>query len=323
MCAAALVTSAARWRARVKDIAERTPTRRTIAMIEALPDEPRTTDFLIEMLAAANWAGPNSRALWSVVFDRLVASRDVRCVPKLRAFAVTPPRFNQAKLTKWIASECARVADALGPDVVAPVPTQSVDSLLARVWAAPDDLELRAVIGDALQELDDPRGKLIALQCARKPNAKAIKKLVEKHEEHLAGAIALVASHPRSYPGERLTFVLGFLDTCAIGFPFATFRDWDESAVAPHWSTVQRVHFHGETPKRKWFKAWWASGRLGRLRRIEMLGVVLERSDAESAWKITAPRHIPAGDREKARLLITTMPRAELARMKLPAQLQM
>ena len=171
------------WHTRLEHLAALVATKAgALSRVPLLPDDPRTTVFLIEQLAAANWSGPNARELWILIFDRLVELRDVRCLPKLRALAAKPPLFFQPKMTKWIASECARVADVLAgrklpPDdartvrlceaqtVIPPddgffevARTQDIDTLLAEVWAAPHDIQLRAVIGDALQELGDSRG---------------------------------------------------------------------------------------------------------------------------------------------------------------------
>jgi hypothetical protein len=82
------------WSKRLEEIARLLPSRKwAIPHIEALPDDPRTTVFLIRMLATANWSGTNSRELWTIVFERLVALRDVRCIAALRELAMTPPWF--------------------------------------------------------------------------------------------------------------------------------------------------------------------------------------------------------------------------------------
>jgi uncharacterized protein (TIGR02996 family) len=49
--------------------------------------------------------------------------------------------------------------------------TIDLDALLAAIYANPADTEARVVYGDALQLVGDPRGELIALQCARAADA--------------------------------------------------------------------------------------------------------------------------------------------------------
>ena len=340
------------WDARLEHLASLVATKAgALPRVPLLPDDPRTTLFLMRQLAEPNWWGPNGRPLWTHIFERLVKLRDVRCIPQLREFARTPPRFFQPKMTKWVATECARVAEALAKlklpkddaktvklaeaqkvtppkgGFFAVLTTQDVDSLLAQVWAAPDDMELRAVIGDALQELGDPRGELIALQLARRPNAKAIAKLLDEHAEALAGPLGRMPPHSGNFKGQTLWFVAGFLDAIVVGTYFGIQRDWDEAAVAPHWATVRRVRFAGQTPKRKWFKSWWESGQLGSLREIAMQGlgarspvdVVLERDAADAPWKITrTPSEFREIELTCLTLLLATMPRKQLARVAIP-----
>src|SRR5688500_14238186 len=102
----------------------------------------------------------------------------------------TPPYFQGVGFTRWCVEQIGKTADALAslkatPDDAkttqladaeqakppplgwfAAASTANADALLAQVWAAPDGLALRSVIGDALQELGDPWGELIALQMA-------------------------------------------------------------------------------------------------------------------------------------------------------------
>lgn len=91
---------------------------------------------------------------------------------------------------------------------------KDIDPLIAPVLAAPEDLELRLVVGDRLCERNDPRGELIQLQAAlirlgegdeRIPRLESrVRELLNEHE---ATWIA-----PLTVPIESWTFRYGFLD---------------------------------------------------------------------------------------------------------------
>lgn len=327
------------WVARLARIAEVTQGH-ALPGIKDLPDDPRTTLFLVERLQDATWRDRKSQPLWTVVFARLVRLRDVRCIPALRAMSTKPPDFFQPKTTRWVADQLAKVADKLAKlaipkddartvrlaeaQAVEPpkqgffpqTSTDDVDALLARVWQAPDDLELRAVIGDALQELGDPRGELIALQLSGKAlSAAKIQRLLDEHGERFAGPLARVC--PIHH--QQTTFSAGFLEACRVGSFYVTKQEWDEAAIAPQWATIVRVEFCGDT-KRKWFKQWWAEANLTSLREITMCGVILARSSADAPWRL---ERTPSELREYAvgelSLLFGTMPKAELARIDPPS----
>jgi hypothetical protein len=312
------------WAARLERISE-VRWKYALPEIEALPDDPRTTVFLVAMLDDANWLGPDTGPLWKVVFERLVALRDVRCLAHLRALATNPPRFFQAKFTRWAAGEIAKTADRLARVKVAKDdaattrladaqtvrppkqgffkrgPSPESEALIARVWENPEDLELRAVIGDALLELGDPWGELIALQLAKKPNAKAIRALLEAHLARFAG--------PISHVHNGLVFEAGFLASGRIWNSYATTRDWDEAATAPHWATVKRVDFGSWCPKQKWVRAWWSSANLTSLRELAICGVVFARASASEPWSIEkAPAQIREVDADDLERMLGAMP---------------
>jgi uncharacterized protein (TIGR02996 family) len=324
------------WAKRIETATEYLPKLGLKTLLE-LPDDPRTTVVLVDLLKEPAWWGNNSRDLWVWVFEKLVKLRDVRCVPALRAMVEEPPHFFQQKFTNWVVGEIQKVADKLdrmklvkddartrrladAQNVKVPEHgffprdfTKDSLPLLERVWAAPDDAELRSVIGDALQERGDPWGDFIALQREGKP----IKELLRAHAKRFGGAIVNACG----YHGENMTFVDGFVEACRIGSWGGTTRQWDESAVAPHWATVKKVTFAGMTPKLKWFRAWWASGHLRSLRKIEIGTVVLERATMDAPWRFkTLPAQIREVYLKELALLFKTMPRAERARIVAPPE---
>ena len=175
----------------------------------------------------------------------------------------------------------------------------SVDALLAQVYAAPDDLELRAVVGDALQQLGDPRGELIALQLAKRPNARLIGALIDEHRVHLAGALSRVVP-----TGGRFEFEAGFLEAVTLGSEWTTAREREEAAVSPHWATVTSVDFTGLRAQSKWFELWWSTAKVDRLRRIKIGGFGLDRESAAVPWQFRfSMRPAPPADVRLAELV--------------------
>jgi hypothetical protein len=269
-------------------------------------DDPRLTVFLVESLQKARWPGSGATKLWKDVFAKLVTLKDKRAAAPLAAMVTNPPHFLGAGFTKWCIEQIQATADTLAdlkqvPDdaetirlaeaQVATVPpngwfhtgkpSAAADELIAKVFAAPDDLELRSVVGDALLELGDPWGELIAMQAtAKKRDDKAIKAFVRKHGARLAGGIAHVGSR------ERMQFDRGFLARCTIGRGQVGRRYWEEAATAPHWATVRVavIEPYGEIPK-WWFETWLAQP-LPSLREIHVGTVVLARSPS-TMWSFS------------------------------------
>jgi uncharacterized protein (TIGR02996 family) len=103
--------------------------------------------------------------------------------------------------------------------------------LLAAVYANPDDLAARLVYADALNDLGDPRGELIARQCS----GDDARELLAVHRKTWLGALA-----PVLHPDGR-EFVNGFLTIARI-------RDVAPTKLRavvgdPMWSTVVQIDF--------------------------------------------------------------------------------
>jgi hypothetical protein len=295
-----------KWTAKLTKIS-RLITDSALRPIKNLPDDdPRVTVFLVQMLQKARWPGSSAKSLWKAVFKKLVALKDKRAVAPLEAMVATPPYFLGAGFTTWCVEQIKATADTLAamkqtPDdaetkrlaaaQVGTVPphgwfhvegksSPAADVLVAKVFAAPEDLELRTVIGDALLELGDPWGELIALQStAKQAHSPAAKKLIHKHGARFVGAIAKVAPRP------AMRFVRGFLDYCQVGKELVGRRLWEEAIKAPQWGTVKTVEFAiwGETPK-WWYKAWLADAPLIALREIVVGGARLARTSRTAPW---------------------------------------
>jgi uncharacterized protein (TIGR02996 family) len=139
-----------------------------------------------------------------------------------------------------------------------------LDELFARVYAAPDAVDVRLVLADALLEAGDPRGELIALQHARRtstrPDAptKRERELLKRHAREWLGRIA-----PSILLTQPLVFELGFAAK-------ATFRNnakGRERIGAPEWSTLEWLDVGHESgsaapllfsePIRRWLRTAW------------------------------------------------------------------
>ncbi|MBA2542529.1 MAG: hypothetical protein H0V17_23000 [Deltaproteobacteria bacterium] len=307
--------------------------------IAKLPDDPRTTVFLISMLSKANWPGSSAKEIWETVCDKLIALQDRRAIEPLRAMAATPPYFQGAAFTKWCVEQIAATADRLAKQKARPddaatnkladaqlaTPpklgwfatrsTAGADALLAKVWAAPDDLPLRSVIGDALQELEDPWGELIALQMAAKSDSPRIKELLKTHGARFTGPLVHVSSR------SSMTFEHGFLASCTVDRQMVGRRHWEDVVVAPHWATVRHVAFGpwGKTP-RWWFKDWLHKSNLASLREIQIVNVTLTRVSASGPWKLEkTPQRTEWAVEDTVDALLKGMPLAELSRIPAPS----
>lgn len=268
---------------------------RATARLVALPDDPRVTVALVELVRSAHWNGSSAKGLHERLFAKLVALRDRRAIAPLRAMLVTKPYFLGREHLAWILAQIAATADALAALAPRTPPPASpwfaspakrdgatdVAALVAQVYAAPEDLELRSVIGDRLQELGDPRGELIA---ATKP--KVAQQLATRHAVYLAGGIAKVSRHL------GFTYDRGFVDTVSLGKPRIGRRLWDECLAEPAWATVRDVRLVAGCVPKWFFAEWLARSNLASLRciRVGKVGtVVIERASATAPWKVVAP----------------------------------
>jgi uncharacterized protein (TIGR02996 family) len=141
------------------------------------------------------------------------------------------------------------------------------EQLLAQIFEAPDDDELRLVYADWLLEQGDRRGELIQLHYRRhelgklKPQeAKRERELIKVHGSEWIGRLAMVAS--------ELSFDRGFLHGCT-----ASFKTKKQSAVVddPFWATVETVRFGTKDYERKVLEepALLRSPTLRSLRRLD------------------------------------------------------
>lgn len=114
-------------------------------------------------------------------------------------------------------------------------------SLLADVYANPEDDALRMVLADALTDRGDPRGELIVLQVRRaqgESNRKTIareKQIVKAHLRDLLGPLANIVVL------KSVVFGRGFLEECELQPTSAALVDLHSHY--PEWATVKKLRF--------------------------------------------------------------------------------
>ena len=108
------------------------------------------------------------------------------------------------------------------------------EELLRRVHANPDDLGLKLIFADTLQQAGDIRGEFIALGCADRTSPACTKRLRELQRKHWRALLGELAS---CVLASGLIFRDGFVDTCVLR-P-RTERHLAVVADSPAWSTVR------------------------------------------------------------------------------------
>jgi uncharacterized protein (TIGR02996 family) len=170
----------------------------------------------------------------------------------------------------------------------APATKKSLDALLAPVWAAPDDDDVKAVVGDALLEAGNPWGELIGLQlkiAATKASAadkKLALTLAKRHRDIVGGAIAKIGSTTNRWICEK-----GFLVECAVERRLVKRPDWEAAAKSPYWATVKRVKIGVLATPMWWMTEWAKNPATKNLRYIDLSNFHLERAGEDKPWRVT------------------------------------
>jgi uncharacterized protein (TIGR02996 family) len=131
---------------------------------------------------------------------------------------------------------CTRLARDAALEEVSDAPAAR-DELLAAIYAAPADHARRLVLADCLQELGDPWGELITLQCGE-PSAAA-----EKRQR------TLIAKHGRTWLGGLEAIVKKEGVAFARGFPIKVRLRPVKRARVPaeldhrEWATLEEIEF--------------------------------------------------------------------------------
>ncbi len=160
----------------------------------AWPDDPRIAMALARIAGDERYVMLSASPFFRPLCKRLIALRDARVVPVLRAQLAAPHDRAYDRVIRPLVESAVTALAGLAPPalepvgILAPAITRGADELVAAILAAPDDLALRTVYGDALSEAGDPRGELIALSLAGAAPAR-VRALIREHGAAWAGSL--------------------------------------------------------------------------------------------------------------------------------------
>ncbi len=224
------------------DIAER------LHALKKYAEDAAVGDALLEIAQSPPWTSDSSKPLWKHVFELAALTKDPRLKEANPEWAVRP------LMKSWLANGWKRAVAEL-PDRASLTPAQrkkldahqtpvqkvvgtkgtTDDSLLAAIYANPDDDNPRRVYADMLLEQGDPRGEFISLQLANAEPAKQ-KSLLKTHGKKWLGELIEVL-------GSGYEFRRGFLAKAT--FKFRNQADFEKWGERPEWSTLEEVDFAG------------------------------------------------------------------------------
>ncbi len=212
-----------------------------LAAMSAWPDDPRAAAPLCRWLVTGEvrWSfdsrtfGTAARVVYELIAGELRRIGDARIVPALRACAADPSGDSpalcatQVELATQLADALAAIPplpDALAAQIAAcaeaaPSIARAVRSdldaaLWAEIVAHPTDDSPRLVLADALLDRGDPRGELIAMQCAGRRQTQALERaLIEQHWPDWIGELAPILQRT------RCEFRRGMLEAIVVGTP--------------------------------------------------------------------------------------------------------
>lgn len=217
-----------------------------ISMLRRHPHDPRLTRAAWEACRnlRISQATATGRSTFLQLCGLALAVRDPRFSPglidearaALGAFPTRDAKGQHETRALQTLAESAAAEVAAEPAWVAQVlaTTQKqeprpLSALLEAVFAAPDDVARRLVYADALQEMGDPRGEFIALQCSRgggKVSARE-KELLRNHGR------AWLGEHEKGIERDGLEFRRGFIAAARVR--------WKHALVGPQWATIEAL----------------------------------------------------------------------------------
>lgn len=253
-------------------------------------DDPRLATLYVRWLAQGNWPAPTAKVVWTRIFEHLAKLRDVRVVAPLRAIAANLPSFVGEAHRAWVISMIEQTIEALPATTykaAKPTPKAPVGDPCAPVWKAPDDLELRRVIADALTERGDPQGEFITLQLLKTKSPKQRKQereLLAKHAATWLGPIGKLAL------ADSAIFEAGFPKAVRVDRRGVHRRDWEAALAAPQWATIDRLCVSILQTPHWWITAWVASNKHARV--FEIASSVdaknpSMRIERDTSWHLT------------------------------------
>ncbi len=232
----------------------------TIDRLDALipfRDDPRVSGALLELVKLVPWTSNGARPVWTKTFElitRIADPRFLELAPKLPAEwkfrenqrewmqlqlrraveAVTATRGKKpvAPLTKPEAKALEALAARLKPQKKS-VSQSDAASLLAAIYANPDDDAARLVYADWCLERQDPHGEFITLQFKADKSKEEVKREAELQKKHgvtWLGALAKVTL-------KDVTFRRGFPSKVVARFKGQ--RDVEQFGDAAEWATIE------------------------------------------------------------------------------------
>ncbi|MDQ3333806.1 MAG: TIGR02996 domain-containing protein [Myxococcota bacterium] len=232
-----------------------------LARVNALaswPSDPRTAAAALEVIEKPYFYASSTRPFWKAMIALVVDHQDPRAIEGLEAlakrFRVTSTYQNLSSTNAWFKNQLKTAANLLRDR--APAPTEldaatkkvcdaistmleTEDSLLAEIYAHPEDDQPRQVYADLLQQRGDPRGDFIALQLAG--DAKRAAELLAQYARTWLGPLSRVLYL------DECVFERGFLARARL-YDDTQPSDLDPLVGHPLWSTVTHVDL-GEMQK--------------------------------------------------------------------------
>ncbi len=211
-----------------------TDVRARLKLLATWGDDPRVSSALTRLWEQPAHLNVSTLFLWEALADLLEERVDQRSVERLKAVealgagwvALFRPHMRpvipavlaktRERLEKALAHAKATRPSAFRAltadertQLKAAVPAEArLDDVLADIWAHPDDVDRRLVYADLLQQLGDPRGEFIALQCLSRPTPaqqRLATKLLKQHGANWAGPlkpVCTVTAYERGFASE-------------------------------------------------------------------------------------------------------------------------
>lgn len=233
-----------------------------VELAERHPPDPRVADMLLELIDSPPFRRSHP-SLYRRIFQALTHIDDPRAKqrildladsyrgtrrtapfghPGLRELHACADHFELRKeappLPDAAAALCSRLREHLAGSRERRRRTRAEGAeLLLAIYADPSNTEARLIYADFLQELGDPRGELIALQCAREAEPAAQPTRRERDLIKTYGRLWMGAIEPVVLKS-GFAYRRGFLGVCRYKAELVEHRQLVER---PEWSTVEAL----------------------------------------------------------------------------------
>ncbi|MGC4118643.1 MAG: TIGR02996 domain-containing protein [Myxococcales bacterium] len=226
-----------------------------VEAMEPLPRDPRFLPAVVALLNDPPWVSSSSHKFWRALLALQAQQKDPRAAPALESLDL-----KRIYVSDWaIEAMGSMVRRALkdAPRKEPPMPEALAHAcndweakldrqqgagvdLLGKILERPDDVGLRSVYADWLQERGDPRGEFIALQLARASGTSTEAQRRREAQLLAAHAEAWIGPLLPAVPTDRFRFERGFLTEVSVNPLRAA-----EVAAEPGWATVTHLWQYG------------------------------------------------------------------------------